>query len=259
MEAGRFGKNLSTSNNKYLRNKVIKNIRFANEFWALIPARSGSKKIKNKNICRINGIPLVMHSLLFASKIKNIKKIIFSSDSSKYLKFANRLKKIFKHKRKHKAAHDNSTDLEVFKDFLEHHLKSSNILPKYFIYLRPTSPIRKTKTVIKAIKTFKKVSNKYSSLCSVNLMSETAFKSTIIINKKLYGAYKKVSLDSINLPRQKLPKTYKFNGIIDIFKTKNIIQNKLYGNKTYPFDTGVDFNIEIDTKNDLRKVKNYFL
>ena len=237
----------------------LERISYLDEFWAMIPARSGSKTIKNKNICKVNGIPLVMHSLLFASKIKRIKKIIFSSDSTKYLKLANKFKKILKHKRKFKASKDQSSDLEVFKDFIEHHLKFSNVLPKYFIYLRPTSPIRKTKTVIKAIKTFYSISKKYSSLCSINSESETAFKSTVIINKKLCGAFKKASLDSINLPRQKFPKTYKFNGIVDIFKTENIVQNRLYGKKVYPFDTGKDFHIEIDTRNDLSKVKNYFL
>ena len=80
----------------------LERISYSDELWAMIPARSGSKTIKNKNIRKVNGIPLVMHSLLFASKIKRIKKIIFSSDSTKYLKLANKFKKILKHKRKFK-------------------------------------------------------------------------------------------------------------------------------------------------------------
>ena len=60
-------------------------MRFKNEFWALIPARSGSRGIKNKNIRKISGIPLIGYSLKIASKCKKIKKTIFSSDSKKYL------------------------------------------------------------------------------------------------------------------------------------------------------------------------------
>ena len=51
-----------------------------NEFWALIPARKGSKSIKNKNLLKLNKIPLIGYSLILAKKNKLIKKIIFSSD-----------------------------------------------------------------------------------------------------------------------------------------------------------------------------------
>ena len=55
-----------------------------NQVWAFIPARSGSKSIKNKNIVILKKKPLLAHSLLTAKKCKNIDKIIFSSDSTKY-------------------------------------------------------------------------------------------------------------------------------------------------------------------------------
>ena len=60
-------------------------MKFLNECWALIPARSGSKTIKNKNIKLLNKKPLIYYSLETA-KSKYFKKIIFSSDSNKYLK-----------------------------------------------------------------------------------------------------------------------------------------------------------------------------
>ena len=44
----------------------MKNIQFINEFWSIIPARSGSKSIKNKNIKKLNGEPLLIHSLRFS-------------------------------------------------------------------------------------------------------------------------------------------------------------------------------------------------
>ena len=59
-----------------------------NEFWAFIPARKGSKTIRNKNILKINKVPLIGYSLKTAKKSKLIKKTIFSSDSSKYFKIA---------------------------------------------------------------------------------------------------------------------------------------------------------------------------
>ena len=61
-------------------------MKLANECWAFIPARSGSKTIKNKNIKKLNKKPLIYYSLSLAKKCKVFKKIIFSSDSKTYLK-----------------------------------------------------------------------------------------------------------------------------------------------------------------------------
>ena len=49
-----------------------------------IPARSGSTRVKNKNIKIIGGRPLLYWSVLKALKSKMFNKVIFSSDSSRY-------------------------------------------------------------------------------------------------------------------------------------------------------------------------------
>ena len=43
---------------------------YLDEIWAFIPARSGSKGIKNKNIIKLNNKPLIAHSIEHAKKIK---------------------------------------------------------------------------------------------------------------------------------------------------------------------------------------------
>ena len=55
---------------------------------ALIPARSGSKRLKNKNIRLINGKPLIAYSIIQALKLKDIDYVIVSTDSKKYAKIA---------------------------------------------------------------------------------------------------------------------------------------------------------------------------
>ena len=54
---------------------------------ALIPARSGSVRIKNKNILEINKHPLIAYTITSAIKSKLFSKIIVSTDSSLYKKF----------------------------------------------------------------------------------------------------------------------------------------------------------------------------
>ena len=49
----------------------------------IIPARSGSKRIKNKNIQKINGLPLIAITIRIAKKSKLFKRIIVSTDCPK--------------------------------------------------------------------------------------------------------------------------------------------------------------------------------
>ena len=48
---------------------------------AIIPSRSGSKSIKNKNLQIINGKTLLQRSVEFAISLKQISKVVVSTDS----------------------------------------------------------------------------------------------------------------------------------------------------------------------------------
>ena len=52
------------------------------ETLIFIPARSGSKRIKNKNIRKINGKPLIYWTIKYAKKYANNEDILVSSDSN---------------------------------------------------------------------------------------------------------------------------------------------------------------------------------
>ena len=57
----------------------------------VIPARSGSERIKNKNLIRINNITLIEYTILHALKSKLIDRNIYvSSDSKEILDIANK-------------------------------------------------------------------------------------------------------------------------------------------------------------------------
>jgi len=232
-------------------------MKLKNEFWAFIPARSGSKKIKHKNIKKLNNIPLLAYSIVAAKKNSYINKIVFSSDNSNYARIAKKYGNFLFHKRKKYISSDRSDDLVMFKDFIKYFNSNNFYLPKYFVHLRPTTPIRFNKTITEAIKYFKKNSKNYSSLRSISEMSETSYKSYRIINKKLCSIIKKdFNLDKYNLPRNCYEKTYEANGIIDIYKTKNILKNTLLGNNVLPFKVK-DFNSEIDDINDFFLVETF--
>ena len=49
----------------------------------IIPARSGSKGLRNKNFLKINNKSLIEHSCIFSKKLNFAEKIIISSDTKK--------------------------------------------------------------------------------------------------------------------------------------------------------------------------------
>ena len=59
-----------------------------NKILVIIPARSGSKGIKDKNIKIIKKKPLLSHSIIYAKKSKFVDKIVVSTDSHKYANIA---------------------------------------------------------------------------------------------------------------------------------------------------------------------------
>ena len=181
--------------------------------------------------------------------------MVVSSNSKKYLSIAKNYGCNFIHLRPKKLSGDKTTDFEVFKDFLKH-LKRKNIKPpKYFLHLRPTTPIRNVKTLKKGINLFLKNINFFSSMRSVSLMSNPTFKTMKIINKKLCSVTNNdFNLDKYNKPKQFFPKTYLPNGYIDIVKTSNIIKNKFHGKKVLPYIVN-EFNSDIDNKEDYNYVK----
>lgn len=229
--------------------KIIKNC-----FWALIPARSGSKKIKNKNLLKLNGKPLIAHSIKTANSIKKIDQVFFSSDSLKYLKIAKKYGCKNLVLRKKTLSKDRSTDFDVFKDFVDNIFLYKKSLPEYIIHLRPTTPIRKNKIIIKAINCMLKNKN-YSSLRSVSLMTNPSYKTFRIKRGKLCSIIKEdYSLDKYNLPKEFFENTYLPNGYVDIIKTNNIKKNFMHGNKVYPFIVK-EFNSDIDDYKDYISVK----
>ena len=73
--------------------------KFKKEILAIIPARGGSKSIKNKNIVNLFGKPLIFHSIKSAKKCPYISRTIVSTDSHKIKKMLGinlRLQKIQK-------------------------------------------------------------------------------------------------------------------------------------------------------------------
>ena len=151
----------------------------SNKIWAIIPARSGSKSIKNKNLQKINDYSLVARAIIVAKKCKHIDRVFLSTDSLKIKKEGMKYNAEVPFLRSKKNARDVSTDYDVVKEFLFRISTLEKIIPQYILYLRPTTPIRSYKIIEKAIKKIKELKN-YDSLTSVHKMAEPVHKKFFI-------------------------------------------------------------------------------
>ena len=228
------------------------------EICAIIPARSGSKEIKNKNIIKFNGKPSLYYSIQVAKLSKYINKTIFSSDSKHYLDIASKYKPDVLHLRSKLNSRSMSTDRDFLLEIYQYLKKNFNYTPEVFALLRANNPTKSLKDVNNAIKIFLKNYKKFSSLRSVSLMNETSYKTFYIKKNMLYSVMtNKSKIDSFNEPKEKFSNTFAGNGCIDLIKTKNLEEKILYGDRCYSFIPEHPC-VDIDYKDDIT-FANYVL
>lgn len=221
---------------------------------ALIPARSGSKGIKHKNIKLYKGEPLMAHSIKIALKSKYIKDVYVSTDSKKYQEIAIECGAKTTPLRPLEISDDMSPDIDVF-DFFLNNMKKK---PDFIIHLRPTYPNRKIEILDDCIEKFIENYDNYDSLRTVINLKKTPYKMYYIENNELrpyYREYKDL-IEPYNQARQYFPETYLHNGCIDIIKSDIILnQHLMSGNKIYPYIMEENEDNDIDDINDFNNAE----
>ena len=219
---------------------------------AIIPARSGSKSIKDKNMIPYKGKPLIYHSIQIALKSKLINRVIVSTDSKKYANISKKFGAEVPFLRPKKISKDNSNDSEWISHAIDYLIKKEKYYPEIIVHLRPTSPNRKLKILEKGIKWFLKNKKTSTSMRSVSIFSQPPQKLFKMKNKFLTGFFNdKYRGEYHSRPRQDYPETYLPNGYIDILKTSYILKSKkIYGDKILSYVTNPI--LDIDTKQDLK-------
>jgi CMP-N,N'-diacetyllegionaminic acid synthase len=225
-------------------NAVHKNI------IALIPARGGSQRVKNKNIRQLSNKPLIGYTIESALKAKNIDRVIVSTDNHEIAKIALGYGAEVPFLRPEKFATADSTEF----DFHNHTLESLEKLESYkvdiIVNLYPTSPFRKTETINNALDLFLLNPNA-DSLRSVRKCKEHPYKMWIKDGKHLRRF---VSIDDASkqtLSYHLLPEVYIQNSSIYIVKSETLLKYKnTIGENTLFFEMedleSLDINYEVD-------------
>ncbi len=215
---------------------------------AIIPARAGSKGIKNKNIRKLNGYPLLAYSIAAAKEIPGIDKIICSTDSEKIAKIAEKYGAEIPFIRPKELALDDVPDFPVFHHAIEFLFRNQRFKPDIIFHLRPTSPIRYVDDMRKALDII--IDNESAdSLRSVVEPKENPYKMWKIGRDGYLKPLLKIKniKEPYNMPRQKLPNVYWQIGTIDIIKYNTLMVKKsMTGEKIIPYVVKNEINIDID-------------
>ncbi len=221
------------------------------KIMALIPARAGSKRVKNKNIRDLGGIPLIGYKIRVALESKYINKIILSTDSEEIRAVAERFGIRVPFLRPSEISGDNSTELEFHQHALKWLSENENYVPDLIVNLYPTSPFVSSKTIDMAIKKIIENSD-YDSLRSVVKCSEHPYKMWIEKDENYLEPFIKSEDDNTHtLSYHLLPKVYIQNACIYITKPETINKYKTtIGKKVLSFKMdkieSFDINTELD-------------
>ena len=215
----------------------------------VIPARSGSKGIIDKNIKDFKGKPLLAWSIEQAKECKYPMRIIVSTDSLKYAQTARSYGAEVPFIRPPGISQDHSTDLEC----MDHLLKSVDH-PDIILHLRPTSPLRKVQDINQALDLFIEKFEEYDSLRSIVPVDKSPFKMYRVQDNTLVPLFTEVNgiKEPYNQARQVLPDCYLHNGYIDIFKPETIFKGSVTGTKILPYLMNKNEILDIDYPQDLK-------
>lgn len=214
-------------------------------FWAVIPARAGSKGIPNKNRFCVMGKELIRYTLEECMKVSALSRIILSTDDELIAHIASEYEGIeCLFPRPQHLANDSAKIADV----LVHVLDWAGGQPEFIVLLQPTAPLRKASLIDAAIN-FMIAHDEFDSLASVVRLEEPhPFKL-----KKIESGRLVPFIDNTNseISRQDLPPAYKLNGAIYIVRTQALRAHKKILTNTYPFIMDSENSLNIDTMNDV--------
>jgi N-acylneuraminate cytidylyltransferase len=203
---------------------------------AIIPARSGSKSLVDKNIKYLSGHSLIAYSIAVAKLSKKIDRVIVSTDSQKYAEIAKQYGAEVPFIRPDKYSTDAATD----KDFLVHAMswfeENENSVPEYWVHLRPTTPLRSIEIIDNAINEIVQ-DNNATSLRSGHKAPESPLKWFVKSNRYFRGL---VDGEDYNLPKEAFEQVYIPDGFVDVVKSSFVMNSKeIHGDKMIGFESPV--------------------
>ena len=218
---------------------------------ALIPARAGSKRVRDKNIRRLAGHPLIAYTISSALQCGIFSAVVVSTDAEDYADIARYYGAEVPFMRPGEFAGDLSPDIE-WVDFTLRELSRAGDEYECFSLLRPTSPFRQPITINRAWQAFLSEEG-IDSLRAVEKCRQHPGKMWVVRRKRMMPL---LPLSPEDQPwhssqYQSLPEVYVQNGSLEIAWSRVVLEGRtIAGNVLLPFFTqgyeGFDLNQPYD-------------
>ena len=220
---------------------------------ALIPARGGSKRLPNKNIEQVGGIPMIIRTLEVAKQVQEISATLISTDEISIAKICEEAGYQVPWLRPPELAMDETTSVDVALHALDCYERDNSRVDALLL-LQPTSPFRTVFNIKKAIELFHE--NNFQPVVSVS-----PSQSHPMWTLKLDGEYAVPYMTEHGFGQrsQDLPELFTVNGCVYLITTDDLRGGKTFvPNKCIPLIMESEIEaLDIDTKWDL-DVANFF-
>ena len=215
----------------------------------IIPARSGSKSIPEKNIQLLAGKPLLAHSIEYSLRSQIVGRTIVSTDSEDIANLAVDCGADVPFIRPSCFAEDTSIDYEFMRHALDYFEAEGEIYDAY-VLLRPTSPLRPLGLIEQAALLLEEFTEATSIRCMAQV-SEHPYRiwrgdgPVYPVLDDLYEPY--------NMPRQALPKMLFQTGDLEMVRRDTLLNGSVSGGCVYPLLIDHQAMIDIDNWDDLKQ------
>lgn len=207
---------------------------------ALIPARGGSKGIKNKNIKDFNGLPLIAHTINQAKDISYIDELIVSTDSDDIKDVAENFGAKVPFKRPKIISNDRASNIDVAIHAI------NKVKTDIIIILQPTSPLRGKNDIIKSLELLFK--DRVKTVIGAYKIKNYAYSFSLDNSGFISNS---ASLQKLSTNRQSHKDHFTVNGAIYSSYTDYFLQIKsFFTSRTYVYQMPVSRSVDIDELDD---------
>lgn len=222
---------------------------------AIIPARSGSKSIQDKNLAPLGGHPLLAYSIVAAKLASRVGRVLLSTDSERYAEIGRRYGAEVPFLRPAELSGDTSTDRDFMVHAMEWVRDHEDQVPEYWMHLRPTTPLRDPALLDAAVDLLES-HPEATALRSAHPAPESPFK---WFRRNEAGMLMALTsddtrLDRFNLPRQAYPEVYIPDGYVDIVRASFVLGSSLFhGDRVLGFESPPC--TEVDSAEELQRLE----
>lgn len=212
---------------------------------AVIPARAGSKGVKNKNVKLLSGKPLIAWTIELALSVPEIDRVIVSTDGKNIAKVAKQYGAEV-YQRPDALSGDRALVIDALK-YLNSELTNEGEDATYMVLLEATSPLRNVTDVSNSIK----------------LLDESSLDSVATFTEAKLNPHRAWKLDDVSpkpfiegatawLPRQQQPEAWELNGAVYAFTRSGLTKQNVSllfgrtGSVKMPHERSMDIDTELD-------------